>query len=414
MSTFRYRALTANGDVVSGSISATTAAEVAERVEYLGLIPIETVREEAGSGGISWDFSVFSRPRPEDVTIFTGDLALLLQTGARINDALELLSADADIGRLRPTVSKLTAAILSGESFADALARHPALFPPMYVELVRVGETSGTLVGILEMLGAERVRADALRRRFTDALRYPAFVLAAASAVLLFFLSFVLPQFGAVLRDFNTKLDPVLVFFLGLSEMMQGHLAVLGAGLVVLIGGGWLLLRRPAVRGTIMGALGTAAVHRPDLGVPSHQCLLPQPRCAARERRSAGDDVADPGGSYGHDRALRRLERHRGSRPSRGQTFRCADEDQGDPAHGGADAAAWRGFGSIADACATDRGVLRSQTPTQPRQTCWNCRSRCHHRDQYHCRRPDRLGHDRAYVSEPSRRMKPDNRKQSV
>ena len=255
MSTFRYRALTANGDVVSGSISATTAAEVAERVEYLGLIPIETVREEAGSGGISWDFSVFSRPRPEDVTIFTGDLALLLQTGARINDALELLSADADIGRLRPTVSKLTAAILAGESFADALARHPALFPPMYVELVRVGETSGTLVGILEMLGAERVRADALRRRFTDALRYPAFVLAAASAVLLFFLSFVLPQFGAVLRDFNTKLDPVLVFFLGLSEMMQGHLAVLGAGLVVLIGGGWLLLRRPAVRGAIMGAL---------------------------------------------------------------------------------------------------------------------------------------------------------------
>ncbi|HEY8007745.1 MAG TPA: type II secretion system F family protein [Methylocella sp.] len=255
MSTFRYRALTANGDVVSGSISATTAAEVAERVEYLGLIPIETVREEAGSGGISWDFSVFSRPRPEDVTIFTGDLALLLQTGARINDALELLSADADIGRLRPTVSKLTAAILAGESFADALARHPALFPPMYVELVRVGETSGTLVGILEMLGAERVRADALRRRFTDALRYPAFVLAAASAVLLFFLSFVLPQFGAVLRDFNTKLDPVLVFFLGLSEMMQGHLAVLGAGLVVLIGGGWLLLRRPAVRDTIMGAL---------------------------------------------------------------------------------------------------------------------------------------------------------------
>ncbi|TPW00116.1 MAG: hypothetical protein USCAAHI_00444 [Beijerinckiaceae bacterium] len=63
-------------------------------------------------------------------------------TGARINDALELLSADADIGRLRPTAAKLTAAILSGESFADALARHPALFPPMYVELARVGEAS--------------------------------------------------------------------------------------------------------------------------------------------------------------------------------------------------------------------------------------------------------------------------------
>jgi general secretion pathway protein F len=256
MMTFRYRALTPNGEVVSGSISAPSAAEVAERVEYLGLIPIETVRDEGGrTSGTRWDFTFLSRPRPEDVTILTGDLALLLQTGARINDALELLSADADIGRLRPTVAKLTAAILSGESFADALASHPALFPPMYVELARVGETSGTLVNILEVLGAERVRADALRRRFSDALRYPAFVLAAASAVLLFFLTFVLPQFGAVLRDFNTKLDPFLVTFLALSEFVQAHTAAVVATLTLTVGGGWFFLRRPKVRGAIMGEL---------------------------------------------------------------------------------------------------------------------------------------------------------------
>ncbi|HUB63974.1 MAG TPA: type II secretion system F family protein [Methylocella sp.] len=255
MTTFRYRALTPNGEVVSGSISAPTAAEVAERVEYLGLIPIETVRDEGGTGGLSWDFSIFSHPRPEDVTIFTGDLALLLQTGARINDGLELLSADADIGRLRPTVAKLTAAILSGESFADALGRHPALFPPMYVELARVGETSGTLVNILEVLAAERVRAEALRRRLADALRYPAFVLAAASAVLLFFLTFVLPQFGSVLRDFNAKLDPVMVTFLALSDFLQAHITALAVSLTLLIGGGWFFLRRPKVWGTIMGGL---------------------------------------------------------------------------------------------------------------------------------------------------------------
>ena len=169
MTTFRYRALTPNGEVASGSISAPTAAEVSQRVEYLGLIPIETVRDEGGTGGARWDFTILSRPRPEDVTVFTGDLAPLLQTGARINDALELLSADADIGRLRPTAAKLTAAILSGESFADALARHPALFPPMYVELARVGEASARWSIYWEVLGAERARAEALRRRFTDA-----------------------------------------------------------------------------------------------------------------------------------------------------------------------------------------------------------------------------------------------------
>src|ERR1700730_13390728 len=100
MTRFRYPALTRNGEVVSGSIAATTAAEVAERVEYLGLIPIETVRDDGARAGPRFDFNLLSRPRPEDVTIFTGDLALLLQTGARINDALELLADDSDIGRL--------------------------------------------------------------------------------------------------------------------------------------------------------------------------------------------------------------------------------------------------------------------------------------------------------------------------
>ena len=255
MTNFRYRALTRTGEVVSGSISASTAAEVAERVEYLGLIPIETVRDDAAGSPRRFDFAALSRPRSEDVTIFTTDLALLLQTGARINDALELLSSDADIGRLRPTVAKITSAILSGESFADALAHHPALFSPMYIELARVGEASGTLVNILEVLGAERARAEALRRRLADALRYPAFVFAAAGAVLVFFLTFVLPQFGAVLRDFNAKLSSIMVTFLALSDFLQAHFTALLVGLIVLIGGGWLMLRRPKVRSSIVEAL---------------------------------------------------------------------------------------------------------------------------------------------------------------
>jgi general secretion pathway protein F len=190
------------------------------------------------------------------VTVFTGDLALLLQTGARINDSLELLSSDADIGRLRATVGKITSTILAGESFADALAHHPSLFSPMYVELTRVGEASGTLVNILEVLAAERSRAEALRRRVSDALRYPAFVFAAASAVLFFFLTFVLPQFADVLREFNAKLDPVVVGFLAISEFLRAHAAVVFTGLIPVIGGGWALIRQPKVRSKMFDISG--------------------------------------------------------------------------------------------------------------------------------------------------------------
>lgn len=247
MPSFRYRALTQSGEVVSGSISAPTLAEVAYRIEYLGLVPIDTVEEGAGRARRA-DFALWSRPRVEDVTVFTRDLALLLKAGARINDALELLAQDMDIGRLRPTVAKIRAAVLAGESFGEAISQHPALFPTMYVALVRVGEASGTLDHILEVLGAERVRAEGLRRKLADALRYPAFVLFAASAVLFFFLLFVLPQFATVLRDFNAKLDPVVATFLALSDLLRGHTDVVLVTVIVVLGGGVLVVRRPATR----------------------------------------------------------------------------------------------------------------------------------------------------------------------
>jgi len=261
---FRYRALTQGGEIVSGSISAPTAAEVARRIEYLGLVPIEAVTEDRAAGG---RFSLsLSRPRSEDITVFTRDLALLLKAGARINDALELLAQDVDVGRLRPTVAKVRAAVLSGESFAEAISSYPALFPSMYVALVRVGEASGTLDHILEVLGAERARAEALRRRLSDALRYPAFVLFAAFAVLTFFLMFVLPQFASVLRDFNAKLDPTVSALLALSDFARAHTDAIALFVVFVLATAWILLRQARVRAAMMRTLSRLPLVRPVLG----------------------------------------------------------------------------------------------------------------------------------------------------
>lgn len=258
MPEFRYRALSPTGEIVAGSIAAASAAEVTQRIEYLGLMPIDTAPDEpAGSGTFSFSLS---RPRAEDVTVFTRDLALLLKAGARLDDALELLAGDMDVGRLRPVIGEIRTAILSGESFAEALGRHPALFPAMVVALVRVGEMSGSLDHVLETLGQERARTEALRRRVTDALHYPAFVLLAAGGVLVFFVVFVLPQFSSVLRDFKAKTDPVVETFMALSDLLRGNGIEIGVGAVVIIVAGWLLLRRPAVKSAVLGGLARLPV----------------------------------------------------------------------------------------------------------------------------------------------------------
>ena len=103
MPNFRYRALTQNGEIVHGTLSAPTAAEVAHRIEYLRLLPIETIEDKATAAASSSGFGFFGRPSPAEVTTFTRDMALLLKAGARLDDALELLADDADVGRLRRT-----------------------------------------------------------------------------------------------------------------------------------------------------------------------------------------------------------------------------------------------------------------------------------------------------------------------
>src|SRR6202051_4883602 len=202
--------MNSNGELVSGAIAAPAPGDVAARIERLGLVLVDSVTLEEGGSARS-AFSLFNKPKAEDVTIFTRDLALLLRAGARINDGLELLAADGDFCRLgpggvgfrlahfwRPVDGDVRSHVIAGDSFAEALSRHEGLFPPMYVALIRVGEASGSLDQVLEVLADERSRTEALKRRLGDAIRYPLFVLSAAGCVLLFFLTFVLPQFAGL------------------------------------------------------------------------------------------------------------------------------------------------------------------------------------------------------------------------
>ena len=254
MPSYRYRAMNSEGELVSGAIAAPAAGDVAARIERLGLVLVDNVTLEEGTPA-GRAFSLFNQPKPEDVTIFTRDLALLLRAGARINDGLELLAADRDFGRLRPVVADIRSRVVAGESLAEAMARHQGLFPPMYVALIRVGEASGSLDRVLEVLADERSRTEALKRRLGDAVRYPLFVLGAASCVLLFFLTFVLPQFANVLQDFGAKVDPFVLGFLNLSTFLRANSDAVLAILAAVIAIGWLSLRREGVRRSLMTAL---------------------------------------------------------------------------------------------------------------------------------------------------------------
>src|SRR5271156_5676573 len=254
MPNYRYRAMNGSGELVSGAMAGQSAGEVARRIETLGLVLVENLAVEEAAPQRGSFFSFFGQPRAEDVTVFTRDLGLLLRAGARVNDGLELLATDSDIGRLRPVVAEVRSHVLDGETFADALGHYPKLFTPMYVALIRVGEASGSLDQVLEVLANERMRAEAVRRQLAEAIRYPLFIFVAAACVLTFFLTFVLPQFTSVLHDLGAKIDPTLAMFLSLSAFLRANVDAIAIVLVLTLIVIWLLLRRPKVRAAMLAA----------------------------------------------------------------------------------------------------------------------------------------------------------------
>jgi len=133
----------------------------------------------------------------------------------------------------------------------------------MYRALIEIGEASGALDRILEMLAGERVRAAALRRKLADALRYPAFLLLASAFVLAFFLIFVLPQFGSVLKDFGAKIDPFVLTFIRLSDVVNEHRNLIAVILLILLSAGMWMARQPRLRAALLSTLSKFPLVRP-------------------------------------------------------------------------------------------------------------------------------------------------------
>lgn len=246
MPTFTYKALDAQGRFIAGELEATDQRAVAAQLQRLGYVPLEKPGAKSADAGQS--FFTFQRNiSRKDVTVFLRELALVIRAGLTLDEALLLLAGEEKRG-LASIAREIRNAIAGGASFGDALLRHPRMFGPDLIAMVRVAEASGNLDGVLEAVGAERTRTEQLMEKVTSALRYPAILLVVAAGVLVFFLVVVVPQFASVLRDFGQQPDGMVGFVLGASDFLveNGEIlaGILGAVLLV----GFLGFRQPPIR----------------------------------------------------------------------------------------------------------------------------------------------------------------------
>jgi general secretion pathway protein F len=238
MPQFRYRAVTPAGKMVVGEVEAPSREEVIRRIEYLGHLPIDARIASRGLAGFGFGKKV---PRSHDVTIFLRQLALLVGAGLTLESALQTLTDDAGKS-LRPFIEDLRSSISAGHGFAEALASHPTIVEPAYLAMVQAGEASGKLDGVLRAIVEDRGRRELLGERINSTIRYPLFLISAAVLVLLFFLTYVVPQFEAVFHDLGNRLNPGAAFVLAASTWLHANFDLFIGSCLVTVLGIWLVL----------------------------------------------------------------------------------------------------------------------------------------------------------------------------
>jgi general secretion pathway protein F len=149
----------------------------------------------------------------------------------------------------------LRSAISGGDSFAEALERHPTVIGPAYVAMIRVGEASGKLDGVLHAIVEDRARNEVLLERVNSAVRYPLFLIGSAVLILFFFLIYVVPQFEPVFKDLGGKLNGGAAFVLAASTWLRTNLDPFLGSILTFILSIWFVFRKRERRAQLLGVI---------------------------------------------------------------------------------------------------------------------------------------------------------------
>jgi len=208
---FNYTIRDANGQTRSGKVEAPNAEELRKRLQAEGLQVIEITEDRKAprvpAGG-------YGRVKLSDLAIFARQFSTMLDAGVSLIRCLDVLQAQTNNARLRKILMDLSARVESGESLSRSMARHPKAFSQLIIGLIRAGEVGGVLEESLQRIAGFLEKDVELRRKIRSALTYPVIVLLAAIGIVIFLVSWLVPQFAQLFKELDIKELPAPTQFL--------------------------------------------------------------------------------------------------------------------------------------------------------------------------------------------------------
>lgn len=183
------------------------------------------------------------KPKTKHVLDFTTQLAVMIRAGINLRAALEGIADQTEHPTFRRIILGLKADVESGKQFSEAIARHPKLFGPLYVNMVRASEMSGSFAGMLDRIAGYISQEIETRKMVVGASIYPGVIGTLAIAVTIFLLTFVLPKFAAVFEGKEDALPWATKFLMSLSDFMVENWYFVVAALIGLVIAIWVFAK---------------------------------------------------------------------------------------------------------------------------------------------------------------------------
>jgi type IV pilus assembly protein PilC len=240
MATYVFKAMDLAGVQAKGEVDAESKQAVAEQLKERGLVVVDIATKYRSK---ELNIELFARVNAKDLAVASRQLATMVTSGMSIMRALQVLETQTGSKMLRETIAAVRHDVEAGLLLSDAMGRHPKVFGPLYVAMVRAGETGGVLEECL-MRTADQLEKDAaLKRQVRAAMVYPALTISFAIGVLLALVAFLIPVFVGVFKQFPGKLPALTQFMVNFSHLVTHQWYVL---IVVAIAGvgGFLAIRR--------------------------------------------------------------------------------------------------------------------------------------------------------------------------
>ena len=223
---YEYEAVSRGGERISGRIEAERSSTVARQLKESGfyITSIKEVQEKKELGNL---FQSTGRVKTRDLTIFSHQFAAMIDAGISLIDALNILYEETEHPKLKEVIRQIQEDIETGSGLSDAMAKHPKVFPELYCQLVRAGETGGVLNTVLNQLAEHYERQDEINGKVKSALYYPITILVVAVLVVIFLVVKIVPTFVGMFASFGSDLPLPTRILIGLSDFLQRYWWVL-------------------------------------------------------------------------------------------------------------------------------------------------------------------------------------------